>query len=105
MTPCAVLPEHAKIELKSGRVFCTALQSNQDDLISQANVWIDGVQIIFGVSYIVAPRSKITFGLSDSDGVVLEFEEGAANDEVMNLLIKGMVSGASPEVKEIINDL
>lgn len=72
--------------------------------MTQSNVWIDGVRIISGVSYIVAPGCKICFGLPDIEGITVDFEEAATNDELMSLLVQGMVSGASPEVKERMND-
>jgi hypothetical protein len=72
--------------------------------MTQSNVWIDGVRILSGVSYIVAPGCKLSFGLPDIEGVTVDFEETATNDEVMSLLVQGMIFGASPEVKERMHD-
>jgi hypothetical protein len=42
---CTVAPEHARIERKAGRVFCTALVGDEDDLFSDTYTWVDGNQI------------------------------------------------------------
>lgn len=58
--PCPVAESHAKLEYKSGRLFCTALLG--EFMTDPTLTWIDGVELRPGVAYMVAPGAIIAFG-------------------------------------------
>lgn len=58
----AVAEAHAKLEHKSGRVFCTALLG--EFMTDSTLTWIDGTELRPGVAYMVAPGASIAFGES-----------------------------------------
>lgn len=58
----AVQHQHARLERKGGRVFCTALAGDADDLLSDTHTWLDGSQLRHGVAYMVAPGAQLAFG-------------------------------------------
>lgn len=72
-TPTVAL-EHAKLEFQWGRLFCTALLGEEGEKDTASFTWIDGVQILTGIRYLVAPGSRITFGNEDSS-IRVDFEE------------------------------
>ncbi len=58
----AVEQQHAKLERKGGRVFCTALAGDEDDLLGETHTWMNGTGLRHGVAYLVAPGSTLAFG-------------------------------------------
>lgn len=45
-----VAAQHARLEYKSGRLFCTALAADPDLLLAPTHCWLDGVELRPGVS-------------------------------------------------------
>lgn len=77
---------HAKLELKYGRVFCTALTVDEGDK-AESKTWINGVQILGGIRYLVAPGATLAFGI-ESSSVVIDFEEsGGVTGMLRNLIL------------------
>lgn len=66
--------EHAKLEFKYGRLFCTALLGKEDKLDAASLTWIDGAQLLTGIRYLVSPGSRIAFG-SESSSIRVDFQE------------------------------
>lgn len=54
--------QHAQLECKGGRVFCTALAGDPDDLLSDTHTWLNGSQLRHNVAYLLAPGAKLAFG-------------------------------------------
>jgi hypothetical protein len=60
--PPIVLAEHAKLEWRGGRLYCTALAGDPDDLLAPTAAWIDGSELRPGVQYLVPPNAVLRFG-------------------------------------------
>ena len=96
----AVAAEHARLELKSGRLFCTALAAaDPDSLLSPTFTWLEGSELRAGVAYLVAPAATLAFGERGASLVVTEFTESGSN-AMADMLMKGMASQASKEVQD-----
>ncbi|KAK9814589.1 hypothetical protein WJX72_008289 [[Myrmecia] bisecta] len=96
-------PEHAIIEARSGRVFCTALAGDDDDLFTDTFCWLNGTQLRKGVAYLLEPGSQIAIGAPDQVYTV-DFKDQGGSDAMMEVLMKSMASQASEEVKRVLND-
>lgn len=80
--------KHAQLELKNGRVFCTALEGEEDDLYGESYTWIDQAPLRTGISYMVSPSSEVAFGsISDSWEMVFE-ESGVASELSMEGMLR-----------------
>lgn len=99
-------PEHARLEWKSGRLFCTALfPVDPDDLMSPTRSWIEDSEMLPGVAYMVAPGTCMSFGEWGANTIVAEFSESSADSSIANMLMKGMASQASSEVRSKLEGL
>ena len=58
----SVYPQHARLEVRGGRAFCTALVGDEDDLTSKSYTWMNGVELRTGVQYMVGPGASLSFG-------------------------------------------
>jgi hypothetical protein len=45
-----IAAQHARLEHKGGRLFCTALGGDPDLLLAPTHCWLDGVELRAGVS-------------------------------------------------------
>lgn len=98
--------EHARLELKSGRLFCTALSAmDPDNMLSPTATWIDGTQLRSNVAYMVAPGAVLRFGDGGPEFVVSHFTEAGGAGGMAEMLMKGMASQASGEVQEQLKSL
>ncbi|KAL4457751.1 hypothetical protein ABPG75_012616 [Micractinium tetrahymenae] len=93
-----VAAQHARLEFKCGRLFCTALAGDPDLLLAPTHCWLDGVELRPGVSYMVAPGARIGLGAPDTC-LTCSFEEGGSS-AVAEMMLKGFASTASKEVQE-----
>lgn len=101
VTAANVAKEHAKLELKDNTVLCTALVGDPDDLLADTLTWLDGNQLRPGVAYLVKPGSSLSFGVIDQQYTV-DFEQKSGSNPLMEMLIKGMASNASEEVRKVL---
>jgi hypothetical protein len=100
-----VAEEHALLEAKAGRVYCSVLYPPEsDDLFSPTGVWLDDTELRAGVAYLVAPGSKLAFGTSDNV-YIAEFEEQGGAGGMSAMLMQGLAGSAAPEVKEMLDGL
>ena len=68
-------------------------------------VYLEGSQLRASVDYLVAPGAKICFGDGCQEYIVAEFEEpNGAQDALSEMLMKGMVSNASKDVQNAMNE-
>jgi len=96
----AVAAELARLDFKSGRLFCTALAAaDPDSLLSPTFTWLEGSGLRAGVAYLVAPAATLAFGEQGASLVVTEFTE-SGNNAMADMLMKGMASQASKEVQD-----
>lgn len=104
VTNSAVEQRHAQLERKGGRVFITALAGDPDDLLSDTHTWLNDSELRHGVAYLVAPGSRLSFG-SQEQQYTLQFEEVGSASPAMEMLMKGMASGGSDEVRKQLEGL
>lgn len=97
-----VLPKHCRFDFQSGRLFCTSFNAEDDETLipSDTSVWLNGSALRCGVKYLVPSQARIEFG-DRSEAVIAEFEEfeNGKGDMMAQMLIQGMMSQASDEVK------
>jgi len=113
-------PRHAKLEVKGGRLFCTALTAgtkpipDPSDIYAMppssqvSQVFIDDNEIRPGVAYLVAPAATIRFGTDPSDALatwVAHFEEQNNTSPIMEMMMKGMAQSASEDVKKKLDQM
>ncbi|PSC71612.1 hypothetical protein C2E20_5080 [Micractinium conductrix] len=91
-------PAHARLEFKSGRLFCTALAADPDALLAPTHCWLDGVELRPGVNYLVAPGAQLAVGTQGTT-IACRFEEGGSS-AMAEMMMQGLVASASKEVKE-----
>lgn len=96
--------EHAKLELKGGRLFCTALSGDPELLLSPTRCWLDGSEMRAGVAYMVAPGACLAFGTPENT-VTVQFAEQGGSNAMADMLFKGMASQASEEVQQHLDGL
>lgn len=101
-----VLAEHAKLEWRGGRLYCTALAGDPDDLLAPTAAWIDGSELRPGVQYLVPPNAVLRFGTAadGAAGYTVEFEEQSGSDALAGMLLQGLASGASKEVQDRLRE-
>jgi len=59
-----------------------------------------------GVAYLVAPENSLSFGQRGANTIVVcEFNESSADSSISDMLMKGMASQASPEVRSKLEGL
>lgn len=85
--------KHAQFDLKNGRVYCTALEGEENDLYGESYTWIDRAPARTGVSYMVSPGSEVAFG-DISDGWEMVFEESSVASEASMEVLLGMFPSA-----------
>ncbi|PRW56301.1 hypothetical protein C2E21_5063 [Chlorella sorokiniana] len=93
-----VAAQHARLEWKGGRLFCTALSADPDLLLAPTNCWLDGVELRPGVSYMVAPGARLAVGTQDNS-LAFAFQEGGSS-AMTEMLMKGLAASASKEVQD-----
>lgn len=102
-----VVAEHARLEFRSGRLFCTALHAaDPDALLSPTATWLAGSELRPGVAYMVAPGGTLSFGVEGANALTAEFEEAGGGGAMAEMLMKGMAAGSTnAEVKDRLKDL
>lgn len=93
--------EHAKLEFEWGRLFCTALLGEEGEKDSASYTWIDGVQLLPGIRYLVAPGSKITFG-DEPSSIRVDFEEQSGIAQMLESMIMAWAAACSKKSKKEI---
>lgn len=104
----AVASEHARLESKGGRLFCSAIAPcDADDLLAPTGVWLNGVELRSNVSYMVAPGNELSFG-EKCNAYVAEFDAAdsavSGGQGMSEMLMRGLAQQASPEVQKIIKE-
>ncbi|KAL4443014.1 hypothetical protein ABPG77_008505 [Micractinium sp. CCAP 211/92] len=99
----SVAAQHARLEWRSGRLFCTALAADPDLLLAPTHCWLDGVELRPGVNYMVAPGARIGVGSQDAC-LTCTFEESGSS-AMAELMMKGLASAASKEVQEKLGEM
>ncbi|KAG2489306.1 hypothetical protein HYH03_012138 [Edaphochlamys debaryana] len=97
-----VAKEHALIIQKGKQTFLKPLQG--ESLLDDSRCWKDGVSLRPGVSYVLASGCAVAFG-SEASVFTIEFEEGGGSNPLMEMMMKGMVAGSSPEVKKALGGM
>mmetsp|Transcript_39324 Transcript_39324/g.93181 ORF Transcript_39324/g.93181 Transcript_39324/m.93181 type:complete len:183 (+) Transcript_39324:40-588(+) len=90
-----VADEHARLEKKNGRLFCTALVGS-GNLTEDTRTWLNGNQIRSGVEYIVPAGGRLAFGTQEEVWVA-EFEERRTDDAMAKMMMQAMAQ--SDEVR------
>ena len=99
--PPAVAADHARLEVKCGRLFCTALAAaDPDALLSPTFTWIEGHELRPGVAYMVSPGAALGVGDLGTQLLITEFTEGQGSSAMADMLMQGMASQASQEVQD-----
>ncbi|EFN58546.1 hypothetical protein CHLNCDRAFT_140654 [Chlorella variabilis] len=98
-----VAAQHARLEWRGGRLFCTATSGDPDILLAPTHCWLDGVELRPGVSYMVAPGARIAVGSQDTC-LTCKFEEGGSS-AMTEMLMKGLAAGASKEIQDKLGGL
>jgi len=98
-----VAEEHACIELRKGRLYCTALVGDPDNFMDDTFTWLNDSEIRPGCSYLLTPGAKLAFGEQDHQ-YTLQFDEKSGPDPLGDMLMKGMMSQASPEVQKKMSE-
>lgn len=91
--------EHACIEVKAGRLYCSALVGDPDNFLDETRTWLNDSELRPGCSYLLSPGAKLAFG-DKSEQYVVNFEEKSGPDPIGDMLMKGMLSNASPDVRK-----
>lgn len=94
-----VAEEHACIEIKAGRLYCSPLLGDPDNFLDDTRTWLNDSELRSGCSYLLTPGAKLAFG-DKSQQYVINFEEKSGPDPIGDMLMKGMLSRASPEVQK-----
>ncbi|CAG9466748.1 unnamed protein product [Pedinophyceae sp. YPF-701] len=106
-----VAPQHARLEMKAKRLMCTALTSDgtptdPDALLPDTGpsaVRLNGSEIRAGVAYMVAPGARVSFGTEGAPEWEARFEEGGGAGGMADMMMRGMASAASAEVRETLD--
>ncbi|GMH36407.1 hypothetical protein BSKO_04275 [Bryopsis sp. KO-2023] len=96
--------EHARIELKQGRVYCTALVGEEGSLTAESYTWIDGNPIRPGIAYMLSPGSNVAIG-EESNSLKLDFEETGGASWVVENMVKMMANQCTDEGKQEVEKL
>ncbi|KAL3158804.1 hypothetical protein ABBQ32_011531 [Trebouxia sp. C0010 RCD-2024] len=91
--------EHACIESKSGRLYLSALVGDPDNFRDETRTWLNDSELRPGCSYLLTPGAKLAFG-NQAQQYVIDFDEKSGPDPLGDMLMKGMLSQASPEVRK-----
>ncbi|DBA66928.1 TPA: hypothetical protein ACH3X2_002044 [Trebouxia sp. C0005] len=94
-----VAEEHACIEVKAGRLYCSALVGDPDNFLDETRTWLNDTELRPGCSYLLTPGAKLAFG-DQSEQYIVNFEEKSGPDPIGDMLMKGMLNNASPEVRK-----
>lgn len=94
-----VAEEHACIEVKAGRLYCSALVGDPDNFLDETRTWLNDSELRPGCSYLLTPGAKLAFG-DKSAQYTVNFEEKSGPDPIGDMLMKGMLNNASPEVRK-----
>eukprot|EP00884_Botryococcus_braunii_P006379 jgi/Botrbrau1/15742/Bobra.4_1s0110.1 len=96
---------HAEIEERRGRVFCTALSSEEEILLADTWTWLQGNHLRRGVQYLCPPGGELAFG-DETLVYRLDFEEANAKADValFTLMTQQLAGTAQEEVKKILRD-
>jgi len=103
-----ILEEHCIFEYRGGRVYCKSLTPlDEESLIPvDTNVWVNNCQLRPSVSYLVSPGANIFVGDVQSEALVAEFDEADTGaDSMAKMLITGMVSNSTVEIKSQVDKL
>ncbi|DBB01864.1 TPA: hypothetical protein ACH3X1_000470 [Trebouxia sp. C0004] len=57
-----VAEEHACIEVKAGRLYCSALVGDPDNFLDETRTWLNDSELRPGCSYLLTPGAKLAFG-------------------------------------------
>ncbi|GFR51281.1 hypothetical protein Agub_g13639 [Astrephomene gubernaculifera] len=85
--------------LVGGDVMSGAMNGVDDDSRS----WVNGQLLRPGVRYALASGDRLAFGTEDQ-AFSIEFEQGGGMNPLLEMAIKGMLAGSSPEVKKALQD-
>ncbi|KAA6425567.1 MAG: hypothetical protein FRX49_04464 [Trebouxia sp. A1-2] len=80
-----VAEEHACIEVKAGRLYCSALVGDPDNFLDETRTWLNDTELRPG---------------DQSEQYIVNFEEKSGPDPIGDMLMKGMLNNASPEVRK-----
>lgn len=93
--------EHAKLELRQGRIFLTALSKDK-------GTFLGGSRLFPGVAYAVAEGAVVTLGAGDGAVEVAVEQVGEVSDAGVDMMAKIMQmqfeSTMSPEVRAALKD-
>ncbi|KAG2444580.1 hypothetical protein HXX76_001325 [Chlamydomonas incerta] len=89
--------EHAVITQKGKQTFLKALVG--ESVLDDSRTWVDGTQLRPGVAYVLGAGSRLAFG-EERQAFTIEFEQAAGSNPLVEMMMKGMASGSSPEVKK-----
>ncbi|KAG2444583.1 hypothetical protein HXX76_001328 [Chlamydomonas incerta] len=99
--------EHAVITQKGKQTFLKALVG--ESVLDDSRTWVDGTQLRPGVAYVLGAGSRLAFGEGggrpvrhgeERQAFTIEFEQAAGSNPLVEMMMKGMASGSSPEVKK-----
>lgn len=74
--------------------------ADPDDLMADTHVWVNGNQCRPGVDYLLNPGDELVFGEAGSAPFMVVVPEAKGGSAAMEMMMKGMLSGASDEVKK-----
>eukprot|EP00803_Ostreobium_quekettii_P000731 evm.model.scf_636EXC.3 EVM.evm.TU.scf_636EXC.3 scf_636EXC:14599-18090(-) len=97
-----VSPEHAQLEIVNGRVMCTALVGDEEDLFSKSYTWMDGTELRKGVQYMVPPGASLAFG-DEAAAYRLDFEEKGGTSPLVHGMMKMMASQCGEEAQSMLD--
>ncbi|KAG2449137.1 hypothetical protein HYH02_005885 [Chlamydomonas schloesseri] len=89
--------QHAVITQKGKQTFLKALVG--ESVLDDSRTWLDGTQLRPGVSYVLGAGSRLAFG-DERQAFTIDFEQAAGSNPLVEMMMKGMVAGSSPEVKK-----
>jgi hypothetical protein len=105
LRPPPVAPRHAQLTQKGKQLFLSALVG--EDVFDATNTFIDGDEARPRVSYVLAAGSTLAFGGSGGGGgasFVVRFEEPTGSNPLVEMLMRGVTAGASPDVRRALEE-
>ena len=100
-----IAQEHAKLQWKGGRVYCTALAGKPGDFMADTFTWVmPDTQLRGGVDYLISPGAELSFGELGSNLLKVDFAEAGGNSAMVDMLMKGMAQTGSAEVRKMLDE-
>lgn len=91
--------QHAAVTNRDRRVWCKALSGDPEDLLSDTFVWVNGNHCRPTVEYLLDSGDVLAFG-EVAQTYTVQFEAKGGSSAALELMMKGMMMGASDEVKK-----